>query len=525
MLEKKLRVSPEILFDTGKLTEEICNVFGIRQEDLAFKILRRSVDARRRPVKYELLVCAWNKKKEAFKEPGFNPGYREVGGASKICHIIGAGPAGYFAALECLKAGIKPVILERGKDVRSRRRDLADIFKKRTVHPHSNYCFGEGGAGTYSDGKLYTRSHKRGDIYKILQTLVYHGANEDILVDTHPHIGTNRLPGIIENIRQTILQYGGEVHFNTFLKNIELKGDFITNLVVTDEKGYEQKIPCQKVILATGHSGREVYEMLQRKKIEIEIKPFALGVRVEHPQELIDCIQYHCSSTEREMVRKYLPAASYALKSHYQGRGIYSFCMCPGGIIAPCATGPEEVVTNGWSPSKRNNPFANSGMVVEIKQDDILPFKKFGPLAALEFQKSVEHRAWQAGGKNLSAPAVRLTDFLKNKISSDLPPSSYKPGIVPADLMEVLGKKIGTALREGLKSIGKKVKGYVTEDAVLVGVESRTSSPVRIPRDPWKGHHPQIKNLYPCGEGAGYAGGIMSAAMDGVRIVGFLVEG
>lgn len=518
MKELKVRVSPEVLHTRSLLYAEIASLTGISVHEANIEIVRKSIDARRKPVKYELTVRIWDKDEIRIRSQKFDPGYKNVLNAKNSCHIIGAGPAGYFAALECLRQGIKPVIFERGKDVRARRFDLVDIFKKRIIHPHSNYCFGEGGAGTYSDGKLYTRSHKRGNIFDVLQTLVFHGASAEILVDTHPHIGTNRLPKIIENIRHTIRSHGGEIHFNCFLKDIRISGDEIIQLIIEDNNGLNHVIECEKVIMATGHSGREVYKMLHEHQIEIEIKPFALGVRIEHPQDLIDRIQYHCSSDELHRVRQFLPAASYQLKAHYAGRGIYSFCMCPGGIIAPCATGPEEVVTNGWSPSKRNNPFANSGMVVEVKPSDWSPFRSAGPLAALEFQKQIEHKAWIAGGKNLTAPAVRVTDFLKNKISNSLPPCSYKPGIIPADLMEVLGKEIGTCLREGLKMMGRKVKGYITDEAVLVGVESRTSSPVRIPRTE-KGHHPQLRNLYPCGEGAGYAGGIVSAAMDGKNLI------
>ncbi len=408
--------------------------------------------------------------------------------------------------------------------MKARRRDLAAINKEQIVNPESNYCFGEGGAGTYSDGKLYTRSNKRGDVEKILKTFVFHGASREILVDAHPHIGTNKLPQLIQMIRETILSFGGEILFNSKLVDFKVSDQNISSIRILNEKG-ESEIQIQKLILATGHSARDIYELLNSKNILIEAKPFALGVRVEHPQSLVDKIQYHCGSLEEVIEkREYLPAASYSLVQQIEKHGVYSFCMCPGGIIAPCATKQEEVVTNGWSPSKRNNPYANSGIVVGLELSDFEAYKKFGALAGLEFQKEKEKMAWALGGnpdsdRGQTAPAQRLVDFVNGKVSDSLPACSYQPGLKSVNMQEVLGRLIGPALKAGFKSFGGKMRGYLTNEAVIVGVESRTSTPVRIPRDKEKLHHPQLLNLFPCGEGAGYAGGIMSAAMDGERCV------
>jgi uncharacterized protein len=517
-VEKKiqLQVSPQTAASDELLREEIGAELGIgKSEEMHFRILRRSIDARSRRIKINLSVLVTVN--EPLPEEKISFEYKDVSKSTEVCHIIGAGPAGLFAALHCLERGIKPVIIERGKDVKARRRDLAAINKEGVVNPESNYCFGEGGAGTYSDGKLYTRSSKRGDIDKVLKTLVFHGASSEIRVDAHPHIGTNKLPKLIENIRQTILDHGGEILFDTKLIDINLKNGRVDSIVVSANERHSE-LPIRNLILATGHSARDIFTLLHKKNVLIETKPFALGVRTEHPQELVDMIQYHCSNGgEVQRVREFLPAASYSMVHQVKGRGIYSFCMCPGGIIAPCATAPEEVVTNGWSPSKRNNPYANSGIVVELKLDDFGSYKSQGPLAGMAFQQEIEHRAWTAGGKTQVAPAQRLSDFVNGKASSTLPACSYQPGIKSSDLMKVLGPMIGGALREGLKAFGSKMRGYLTNEAVLVATESRTSTPVRIPRDNQKLHHPQVTNLYPCGEGAGYAGGIMSAAMDGER--------
>lgn len=509
-----MQVGPATAANEQLLKEEIKNTLNLSPQDtLHVKIIKRSIDARSRKIKINLTVnVAVNQVIE--EEPGRFV-YQDVSASAKTCHIIGAGPAGLFAALRCIERGIKPIIIERGKDVKSRRRDLAAINKQHLVNPESNYCFGEGGAGTYSDGKLYTRSNKRGDVTRILKILVFHGASPEILVDAHPHIGTNKLPQLIQNIRQSIINAGGEIHFNARLTDIISKNQMVSAITINTESG-EKTTEVQRVVLATGHSARDVYELLHGKQLALESKPFALGVRAEHPQELIDRIQYHCGTLQEvAQTRQYLPAASYSLVHQVQGRGVYSFCMCPGGIIAPCATSPGEVVTNGWSPSKRNNPFANSGIVVGLDVKDFEPFEKLGPLAGIYLQKQFEQQAWAFGGKTQSAPAQRLQDFVNNKSSSSLPPCSYQPGVVPADMMKLLGKTIGPALQQGFKAFGNKMRGYLTNEALVVGVESRTSTPVRIPRDKERLHHPQLFNLYPCGEGAGYAGGIVSAAMDG----------
>jgi uncharacterized FAD-dependent dehydrogenase len=414
-----------------------------------------------------------------------------------------------FAALRCIELGFKPVVLERGKKVQERRRDIRAINQEHLVNEDSNYCFGEGGAGTYSDGKLYTRSLKRGDVRRIFENLVFHGATEQILIDAHPHIGTNKLPKIVELIRETILNFGGEIHFETrvidfIIKNNEIKAIQLQN-------GNEMTVNA--VILATGHSARDVYELLYKKGISIKAKSFAMGVRVEHPQEIIDQIQYHCSGDRDEL----LPAAAYSLVQQINERGVYSFCMCPGGFIVPAATANGEVVVNGMSPSKRNNKFANSGIVVEINTErDLSNYEKFGPLKGLEYQKDLEKLAFLAGGRTQTAPAQRLTDFVEGKLSTNLNDCSYQPGLKSAPLHSLLPKNIGSRLRKGFDAFGKKMHGYYTNEANIVGVESRTSSPVTIPREDDL-EHPQIKGLFPCGEGGGYAGGIVSAAMDGER--------
>lgn len=518
----QLQVSPQTAANEQLLKEEVREVLFISEEkNLSVKILKRSIDARGRNIKINLTVLALVDEELISEKIEFN--YLDVSASNKTCHIIGAGPAGLFAALRCIELGIKPIIIERGKNVKDRRRDLAKINKEHIVNPESNYCFGEGGAGTYSDGKLYTRSNKRGDIDKILKIFVYHGASEEIMVDAHPHIGTNKLPQLIENIRKTILNFGGEIHFNSKLIDFEIEKEAIVTIKILNENG-EQEFKIQQLILATGHSARDIYELFDTKKILIEAKPFALGVRVEHPQSLIDKIQYNCTNLQDVIEKRhYLPAASYSIVNQVKGHGVYSFCMCPGGIIAPCATSQEEVVTNGWSPSKRNNPYANSGIVVGLELQDFEAYKKHGALAGLEFQKEMEKNAWAFGGKTQTAPAQRLQDFVNGKMSNDLPDCSYQPGLKSIEMQAVLGKLIGPALKEGFKAFGNKMRGYLTNEAVIVGVESRTSTPVRIPREKDLLHHPQLKNLFPCGEGAGYAGGIVSAAMDGERCAAALM--
>lgn len=519
----QLTLSPEEAGSEDILKSIVIACSGANNNDKVFyRIIKRSIDARQKQIKINLSVqVSINEKLPEEKFP-FN--FQNVSNRKPV-HIIGCGPAGLFAAMRCIELGFKPIIFERGKDVKSRRRDLAQINKNHIVNPESNYCFGEGGAGTYSDGKLYTRSGKRGDIDRILKNFIYHGANPEIRVDAHPHIGTNKLPGIIENIRRTIIACGGEIHFQSKLTDFQIREKKVYSITIENlVSGNAEVIPCTILILATGHSARDIYELLHKKQILLEYKPFAMGVRAEHPQWLIDSVQYHCNKDRVASVRQWLPAASYSLVHQHEQRGVYSFCMCPGGIIAPCATGPEQVVTNGWSPSKRNNPFANSGIVVSVMEEDIKQYSRFGPLAGLYFQMELEKRAWLAGGMTQSAPAQRMQDFVDGKSSSGLPECSYQPGIVSADLAGVLGKNITLALREGFKSFGKKMKGYLSNEAVLVAVESRTSTPVRIPRDKITCMHPEISGLYPCAEGAGYAGGIVSAAMDGEKIANAIAE-
>jgi len=516
--ELNIAIAPHIAYDEHLLKQEVAEQLSLKSSDTFFiQPLRRSIDARSKNIKVNLKVAVW------INEPIINEDlgilYRDVSNSKNTITIIGAGPAGLYAALRCLEIGIKPIIFERGKDVKARRRDLATINQKHIVNAESNYCFGEGGAGTYSDGKLYTRSSKRGDIEHILKTFVFHGADDIILVDAHPHIGTNKLPNIISNMRQTILKHGGEIHFHSKLIDINYKHDEINSIII-EKENTQVEHTCSHVILATGHSARDIYELLDRKKIIIEAKPFALGVRVEHPQEYIDKIQYSCHShSEVLSKRAYLPASSYSLVHQVQGHGVYSFCMCPGGIIAPCATAQEEIVTNGWSPSKRNNPYANSGIVVGLELIDFEPYKKYGALAGLQLQKEIEYKAWQLGGKTQTAPAQNLQDFINNKVSSQLINCSYQPGTKSVQMNDVLGKMIGTTLQQGFKSFNTKMRGYISNEAIILGVESRTSTPVRIPRDRITLQHVQLKNLYPCAEGAGYAGGIVSAAMDGVNCV------
>jgi uncharacterized FAD-dependent dehydrogenase len=528
--ELNFAVAAHIAYDEQLLKQEVAEQLSLRSTDTFFiKPLRRSIDARSRNIKVNLKLAVWINEPVIDDELGIN--YHDVSSSAKSITIIGAGPAGLYAALRCLEIGIKPIIFERGKDVKERRRDLAAINKEHVVNPESNYCFGEGGAGTYSDGKLYTRSSKRGDIEHILKTFVFHGADDVILVEAHPHIGTNKLPNIISNMRETILKHGGEIHFNSKLIDINYGGDEISSVIIEQfaalsgvegTKSEKQEIEhrCSHVILATGHSARDIYELLDKKKIAIEAKPFALGVRVEHPQEFIDKIQYSCNTYDEVVSKRdYLPASSYSLVHQAQGYGVYSFCMCPGGIIAPCATAQDEVVTNGWSPSKRNNPYANSGIVVGLELIDFEPYKKHGALAGLQLQKDIEHKAWQMGGQTQTAPAQNLQDFVNNKVSSKLIDCSYQPGTQSVQMTDVLGKMIGTTLQQGFKAFNNKMRGYVSNEAIIVGVESRTSTPVRIPRDKFTLQHVQLKNLYPCAEGAGYAGGIVSAAMDGVNCV------
>jgi uncharacterized FAD-dependent dehydrogenase len=474
------------------------------QQITGIKTLKRSIDARGRKVVYRMQVRVFIN--EPYIPESYTVNYPNVSNAKPVI-IIGAGPAGLFAALQCIELGLKPIILERGKDVKQRRRDLANINKQGLVNPESNYCFGEGGAGTYSDGKLYTRSTKRGDVNQVLRTFVAHGAEEDILIDARPHIGTNKLPGIITAIRETIENAGGEVHFDTKVIELILEFGKIKGIKTSNGEAWKS----DAVILATGHSARDIFEMLHRQNILIEAKPFALGVRIEHPQEIIDRAQYHC-----DIRGEYLPPSYYSLVEQVDGRGVFSFCMCPGGIIAPCSTEDKEIVVNGWSPSKRNNPYANSGTVVQVNLDDVKG-DNTDPFKLLKFQQQVEQLAFTAGGGSLVAPAQRMVDFVQGRVSIDLPKNSYLPGTKSIELQEVLPDWIAASLQKALPVFGKKMKGYYTNEAILVAVESRTSSPVKVPRDKETLQHPQVQGLFPCGEGAGYAGGIISAAIDGIN--------
>ncbi|MEN8122738.1 MAG: FAD-dependent protein, partial [Bacteroidota bacterium] len=492
----RLNLSPKQASQESEYKNYIAEYLEVKSNRITyFKILKKSIDARSHNVKIvvELLVFI---DEASPKAEEFNPNYDSVANQAEII-IVGAGPAGLFAGLKAIELGYKPVILERGKEIQQRRKDIALLNREHTVNPNSNYCFGEGGAGTFSDGKLYTRSKKRGSVKNILELLKFHGADEKILVEAHPHIGTNKLPGIIKNIRQTILDAGGEIHFDTKLDDFIIKNDKVES--ITTNKG--DKINVRAIILATGHSARDIYYLLDKKGIELEEKSFAMGVRVEHPQDLIDSIQYHC-----DIRSEYLPAASYSLVNQVNGRGIYSFCMCPGGFIVPSATEPDQVVVNGMSPSNRNSKFANSGMVVEIRTKDLTEYKEYGKLAGLKFQEQLEKMAFLNGGSGQTAPAQRLHDFVNGRLSGNLPETSYHPGIASSPLHFWLPEHIGPRLQQGFKTFGKKMYGYLTNEAIVLGVESRTSSPVRIPRDKKKLHHPQIKNLYPCGEGAGFAG-------------------
>lgn len=514
IIEANIEIPPELLENADEIKRLTGLKLQIATSDIRHIVIRkRSIDARHFKIRWLLILSVYINE-DYLEEPVRIPDYGDVSSSRPVA-IIGAGPAGLFAALRCIELGLKPVIFERGKDIKARVHDLKQININHLVNEDSNYCFGEGGAGTYSDGKLYTRSKKRGDTERILRLLVAFGAHKNILIDAHPHIGTNVLPGIIKNIRECILQHGGEIFFNRRLTDILIKNGCVSGIILSNG----DKFNTDSLLLATGHSAKDVYELLYQKKIDIELKTFALGVRIEHPQSLIDEIQY-----KRKQRGVFLPPATYSLVKQINGRGVYSFCMCPGGVIAPCATRQNEIVTNGWSPSRRDFPTANSGIVVELKNKDFKKFEKYNELAAMYFQQSVEHKAWVEVGKSQKAPAQRLTDFLANKNSYSLPQTSYKPGISSVNLKSVLPEFIESSLKSGFIEFGKMMKGYITEEAVLHAPESRTSSPVRIPRDINTGEHIRIKGLYPCGEGAGYAGGIISAAIDGERCIEHLFQ-
>ncbi|MCB9246159.1 MAG: FAD-binding protein [Flavobacteriales bacterium] len=506
MQDREVEISVEagFLHEEARIRRSIAKALACKDSEiLSWQIVRKSLDARSRVPLYRLRLLV-----NPSAEPGLHFAYNASGLSANAPNaiVIGFGPAGMFAALELIRNGIRPIILERGSEVRQRRRDVVGIYRERKVDPESNYCFGEGGAGTFSDGKLYTRSTKRGNVRSVLETLVRFGADPDILIEARPHIGTNKLPEIVVRIREAIRAAGGEVHFNTRVDDLILQDGEILGV-----RAAGSEWQGRAVILATGHSARDIFELLERKGVEIEAKPFALGVRVEHPQELINRIQYKCAPGSYE-----LPPASYNLVRQVRDRGVFSFCMCPGGIIAPAMTNPGEVVVNGWSPSKRNGQFANSGFVVQVEPSDWQQIPGPEALKAMLFQQRVEQVAFEQGGGDLSAPAQSIRDFLHRRSSGKALNTSYIPGVRPTDLRQVLPGFISDRIDGALRYFGKIMPGYAGPEGILVGVESRTSSPVKIPRDRESLEHPFVKGLYPCGEGAGYAGGIVSAALDGI---------
>jgi uncharacterized protein len=527
----EIAIAPEHRNNDALIRQQAARQCGLQPDEVSHvEVLKASLDARPYQPVYRLRVEVHSTAEQFVPEAPVMAGYHSVADAKHTVLVIGAGPAGYFAALELIERGIKPIVLDRGNDARQRRRDLRAIQQFATVNPHSNYCFGEGGAGTYSDGKLYTRSVKRGDIHKSLRLFVEHGAKSDILVEAHPHIGSNKLPEVVQNMRASIEQYGGEVHFGKYVidfisspplsgkagRGLNIQGVITQNIVPADgslEGPSTQEWRADAVILATGHSARDIYKLCHARGIRVEAKPFALGVRVEHPQPIVDACQY------RQMPRsEHLPAASYSLVHQAQGRGVFSFCMCPGGLVVPAATAPGEIVVNGMSMSRRDSPYANSGMVTSVEPEDLKAWASHGVFAHLEFQAEVERRMFAAGDGSQKAPAMRLTDFLDRRLSTDLPKTSYIPGLFAAPLHDLLPDFIYRRLREGLAEFGKKMRGFYTEEANVIGTESRTSSPLRIPRDATTLMHPDATGLFPCGEGAGFAGGIISAAMDGQRV-------
>lgn len=506
--ELQLRVTPEIAYEELRLLGIVSTQLHVDANAIKkVQIIKRSIDARQRNVYINLTVKVYINELPATDSLITPIEYNNVEGRQRVI-VVGAGPAGLFAALRLIELGLCPIVLERGKDVDSRRRDMARIARENVVDPDSNYCFGEGGAGAYSDGKLYTRSKKRGSIDKILAVFHQHGASRDILIDAHPHIGTDKLPEVIKNMRNTIIKCGGEVHFSTRVVDLKIENDVIRGVVCTNGNEYDGP-----VILATGHSARDIYYLLNDKQIEIEPKGLAVGVRLEHPQHLIDCIQYHSKNGRG----KYLPAAEYSMLTRVDGRAVYSFCMCPGGFIIPAASGPNQMVVNGMSPSNRGTKWSNSGMVVEILPEDLPEYDKYGNLKMMKFQEDIERRFYEASNLTHNAPAQRMIDFVESRDSQSLPTTSYAPGIHCARIDKLLPKMVSSRLQQGFKDFGRKSKGFLTNEAVLIGDETRTSSPVRIPRDKKTLLHIRINGLFPCGEGAGYAGGIVSAAIDGER--------
>ena len=506
--ELQIRVEPRVAAVHEETVRYAAQKLGIAASRVGhLRIVKRSIDARQRNVMVNLSVRAWIDETPA-NDSLYEPiAYGNVADREQAV-VVGAGPGGLFAALRLIELGMRPIVLERGKDVNERRRDLARISREGIVDGDSNYCFGEGGAGAYSDGKLYTRSKKRGDTDRILRIFCQHGASEDILIDAHPHIGTDKLPGVIQNMREQIIASGGEVHFQTKVTDLIINGDEVAGVVCADGKEY-----AGPVILATGHSARDVYQFLHKRKVELEAKGIAVGVRLEQPQRLIDSIQYHNPKGRGE----WLPAAEYSFVTQVDGRGVYSFCMCPGGFIVPAASGPGQLVVNGMSPSNRGTKWANSGMVVEIRPEDLLEYDQYGVMKMMRFQEDLERKCHEQAGCSQKAGAQRMKDFVEGKESTSLPKTSYAPGIQPSRLDQWLPKMIGGRLRKGFAELGRKARGFLTNEAIVIGVETRTSSPLRIPRDTAALHHIRVKGLYPCGEGAGYAGGIVSAAIDGER--------
>lgn len=506
--ELQLRVNPKTAYTDSLLRQHIAQQENISVDDISLvKIVKRSIDARQRQVMVNLKVRTYIGEQPENTSLISPIDYKPVCGSNQAI-VVGAGPGGLFAALRLIELGIKPIVLERGKDVNERRKDLARISREGIVDENSNYCFGEGGAGAYSDGKLYTRSKKRGSVDRILAILHQHGASEDILVDAHPHIGTDKLPRVIENIRKTIIGCGGEVHFQTRVTELIIDGNRVNGVICADGSRFDGP-----VILATGHSARDVYRMLKAQCVKIEPKGIAVGVRLEHPQHLIDQIQYHSEAGRGE----YLPAAEYSFVTQVDGRGVYSFCMCPGGFIVPAASGPNQLVVNGMSPSNRGTKWANSGMVVEVRPEDLTHYDANDPLCVMHFQEDLERKCFEAADGTQCAGAQLMLDFVQGKDSKDLPRTSYAPGIKPSRLDKWLPRFISNRLRKGFEVFGRYARGFLTNEAIIIGVETRTSSPVRIPRMPIDMRHIEIENLFPCGEGAGYAGGIVSAAIDGER--------
>jgi len=510
----EIKLTPAQSVESEIVRKSLALNSGLNPEDeFEYRILKKSIDARsKQPVVKLTAEVFINEKPDPL--PEFVKKLKPASDKKKVI-IIGSGPAGYFSALGLLESGIKPVIFERGKNVRDRRKDLRAIQQLSVVNPDSNYCFGEGGAGTYSDGKLYTRSTKRGDVYKILKLLVEHGAKQDILYESHPHIGSNKLPNVIQNIRNTILSFGGEVHFGSKVTDLIIKNETAEGVIVN---GTQEHL-ADAVVLAAGHSARDVFYLLKERKISMESKPFAVGVRAEHPQALIDAIQYRQNPRDR-----HLPASSYKLAEQIDGKGVFSFCMCPGGLIVPSATSPGEIVVNGMSMSRRDSEFANSGIVVTVDREDLKQYSRFGEFDGLEFQKFIEQKFFMAGDGSQKVPAQRITDFTEGRISSSLPESSYIPGIYSGDFETLLPEPVYKRLKKAFRIFDKKMKGYHTSEAYICGPETRTSSPVRIPRNEKTFEQLQIRNLFPCGEGAGYAGGIVSAAMDGQNAAMKLAE-